>query len=134
MTDRVRFPVDQYALLFDREGDVLLLQATDGEWTLPGGPLEAHEGATESLRYAVREATGLEARIVMPVRTAVVARDGGTFTAVYLCERLTDDPVEVGESFQSHGWFPVESVEPEMLSETEHRAMRKAAALRDAMR
>jgi|WetSurMetagenome_2_1015567.scaffolds.fasta_scaffold56017_1 ADP-ribose pyrophosphatase YjhB (NUDIX family) len=61
MGDMVLIVTAVRAVIFDKEGKVLLIKRSDnGVWALPAGAQELGESVTDCLRREVREETGLE--------------------------------------------------------------------------
>lgn len=52
------------AVIFDRQGQLLLQRRSDGgQWGLPGGSVEIGESITQAIRREVREETGLDVTV-----------------------------------------------------------------------
>lgn len=58
-----------YALIGDREGRVLVMEASDGFW-LPGGGIEPGESAEQALVREILEETGHTATVLRPLGEA----------------------------------------------------------------
>jgi len=143
--DRFVGEVHQHAVLFDEDGEVLLVQRDDEAWTLPGGPMAAGADAELDFWEPIADQIGVEVRVVMPVWTgadpgeeeAIVGSDGDRerFVTLYLCEPLADIDVDPGAGIRNYGWFPPETVDEEFVEDAALRdGLRKAVALRETMK
>src|SRR5579884_2311471 len=68
------------AVMVDGTGRVLLVRRgrppMAGAWTLPGGRVEPGESFEAAVVRELREETALEARVVCPLGTVMIAREG----------------------------------------------------------
>ena len=106
-----RIPVSAGALIYDRDGRLLILKPTyKSGWTIPGGVMEADgESPWEACRREVREETGLEVShgrlAAMDFRRPREGRPGG-IRFLFDCGSLSDkaladlklQPEEISES------------------------------------
>ena len=106
-----RIPVSAGALIYDRDGRLLILKPTyKSGWTIPGGVMEADgESPWEACRREVREETGLEVShgrlAIMDFRRPREGRPGG-IRFLFDCGSLSDkaladlklQPEEISES------------------------------------
>ncbi|HTQ94536.1 MAG TPA: NUDIX hydrolase [Streptosporangiaceae bacterium] len=104
-------PVSAGALIFDREGRLLILKPTyKSGWTIPGGIMEADgESPWEACRREVREETGIEVGrgrlAAMDFRRPRPGRPGG-IRFLFDCGKVSDaaladlklQPEEISES------------------------------------
>jgi mutator protein MutT len=71
------------AVVVDDRGRVLLIRRghapSAGEWTLPGGRVEAGETPEVAVVRELREETALEGRVVASLGVVTVAREGETY-------------------------------------------------------
>ena len=88
-------PVSAGALIYDREGRLLILKPTyKSGWTIPGGVMEADgESPWEACQREVQEETGLEVShgrlVVMDFRRPKEARPGG-IRFLFDCGQVSD--------------------------------------------
>ena len=86
------------AVVRDPSGRLLLIQRGHdphrGSWSLPGGRVEAGETAAEAVVREVREETGLEVRVGVPVGRVRIPGDGVVFDVLDLACELVDPAAE----------------------------------------
>jgi ADP-ribose pyrophosphatase YjhB (NUDIX family) len=92
-----------------RDGDVLLIERGNGvrrgQWSLPGGHIEAGERAIEAAAREVREETGVVARLdaLVDVHDVLIRDETGLLTAhyvlvVYSGVALSGDPIAASDA------------------------------------
>lgn len=100
------------AVVSDPDGRTLLVRE-DGRWLAPGGEVEPGESHTEALRREVREETGVNIAVGVPVAvTEVVHEHAGQRTSFYFAHytatpETTDlavDPGVDGEDIEAVRW------------------------------
>jgi len=108
------------AIILRADGAVLLVKRARpplaGQWSLPGGRVEARESPEEAVVREVREETGLEVRVVAFVERVHLARerpDGDAFVIhEYLCAPVRDDaPMRAGDDAIDVRWARVQELE-----------------------
>ncbi|NWG35422.1 MAG: NUDIX domain-containing protein [Chloroflexi bacterium] len=102
---RPLFQVFAAAVIFDRDGGILLVKLTyqrQHPWGLPGGSLEYGETPEEGIRREVREETGWEIEIekLLCVKTWAPDRVG----LYYLC-RIVDGEFQPSDEVSEFGYF-----------------------------
>ncbi len=95
-----------------KDGKLLMLKrrANDphkpGAWDIPGGRLELGEDPYEGLKREMKEETGANVEIIMPLSVHHFVRDDGqkiTLT-IYWC-KLVSDKIVLSEEHQEYKWF-----------------------------
>lgn len=101
------------AVVTDDTGRTLLVRE-DGRWLAPGGEVEPGESHTAALRREVREETGVDIAVGVPVAvTDVVYEHDGRQTGFYFAHYtarpettdLTSDPGIDGEAIEAVQWL-----------------------------
>ena len=62
--DKQNYHVTIKGLFFDRQGRVMLVKESSGEWDLPGGRLEHGEDFHTALKRECQEEMGLDCRVL----------------------------------------------------------------------
>ncbi|NTW15183.1 MAG: NUDIX hydrolase [Candidatus Moranbacteria bacterium] len=95
----------------NERGEFLTLQLPLNEefttemWMLPGGRLEAEDEPEEGLRREVREETGLDIEIVMPIYTARWGiEDPPKYTVFYLCRAVGEGAIRMSDEHAQARW------------------------------
>lgn len=100
------------AIVTDADGRTLLVME-DGRWLAPGGGVEPGESHAAALRREVREETGVEIVVGVPVAVTEVTFERGDqetgfyfahYTATPSDATLTIDPGVEGESIEAVRW------------------------------
>jgi 8-oxo-dGTP pyrophosphatase MutT (NUDIX family) len=133
------------AVIFDRRGQLLLQQRSDGgQWGLPGGSVEIGESVTDAIRREVREETGLDVavrRVVGvysdPALQIVRYPDGAVWHYVTVCFECTarGGTLSTSEETLALRYFPMSRLPATLLSHhrvriRDARARRAAAVIR----
>jgi 8-oxo-dGTP diphosphatase len=97
------------AVVVDRRGRVLLIRRAHpplaGEWTLPGGRVEANESPEEAIVRELREEASIETCIVAPLGVADVVGDGFAYSIhEYLVAPLDDASPRAGDDAADVRW------------------------------
>ena len=109
--------VDVRGALFDEDGRVLLVQeASDGLWTLPGGWADVGDTPAESVEREMREESGFGVRAVRLVAAFDRDRQGhvppmpvSIYKLFFLCEHDGSEPTAPQESETlAVGWFDLD--------------------------
>ncbi|ERH02514.1 MAG: ADP-ribose pyrophosphatase [Halonotius sp. J07HN6] len=84
--------VSQKAIIRSPDGSLLVMQADDTTWELPGGRMGAYEEPLVGLKREIREETGLDVAVDEPVHTAAWRNDQGRgrYSVVYRCDADLD--------------------------------------------
>jgi 8-oxo-dGTP diphosphatase len=123
-----RFTVTAGALIFNDEGQVLLLKhlfRPGSGWGLPGGFLEAGEQPLDALRRELREEIGLEVESVQ-VFAARSFKKPRQVEVLFRC-RARGDPKPRSMEVERAGWFSPKSL-PEGLPEDQRMLVERAAS------
>lgn len=111
--------VDVRGALFDEDGRVLLVQeASDGLWTLPGGWADVGDTPAESVEREMREESGFGVRAVRLVAAFDRDRQGhvppmpvSIYKLFFLCEHDGSEPTAPQESETlAVGWFDLDDL------------------------
>ena len=111
-------------------GDRVLLvrDAKDGDWEVPGGRIDRGDRSGEALDREVREETGLDVTVEGPVFTAVKKRTKkrGKFFVYY---RATTDSraVALSDEHDDHQWLSPQAARP-LLNDRRATALDRATA------
>ncbi len=105
---------------FNAEGRVLMVrEATDGRWTLPGGWAEVNLTPAENMVKEMREETGFETRVRKLAAVWDYARQGHPSTVharyklFFLCDILGGAPATSLETSEI-GWFAEDALPEDM--------------------
>ncbi|MDE1833395.1 MAG: NUDIX domain-containing protein [Candidatus Micrarchaeota archaeon] len=110
------FRVAAKAFIINQRGELLLVKRGEdnphkpGVWEIPGGRLELGESPFEGLKREVEEETGLDVRIMNPLKVHHFARDDGQRITmiVFLC-RADTDSVRLSGEHVAHVWMDTET-------------------------
>ena len=111
------------AIIWNARGEVLLIKRArpprQGEWSIPGGKVEAGEKLQDALKREVREETGLEIEIVGFADVAELDEAGQHFVLVDFTARwISGEPRAASDAKQAL-WVPPEQLDRyELWSET----------------
>ncbi len=76
-----------------------------GEWTLPGGRVEAGESSDAAVLRELREETAIEGRVVASLGVVEIARESVTFAIhEYLVAPVSDGPPRAGDDADEVRW------------------------------
>jgi 8-oxo-dGTP diphosphatase len=117
-------------------GRVLLIRRgsppLEGEWSIPGGTLEAGETLIEGVRRELREETNLEVRVGELIEVFERIFPDGTgkpkyhFVILdYLCERIRGE-ARAGSDVTDVAWAEAKELEKYALTPTATRVIRRA--------
>ena len=116
-----------FALLFDKEGKILLSLRTDnGLWNLPGGRLEPGESPTEGLVREVKEETGLTVEVdkLQGVYSKAYSND---IVLSFLCSMVNGELTN-SEEAKEHRYFAVDQLPDNMVKKHHKRIQDYLAA------
>lgn len=124
-----RFTVTVGAMLFDREGRILLLEHVfrpDSGWGIPGGFISAHEQPEAALRRELREEINIEIDEVQ----MLFARALGTprQIEIYFRARVVGDPKPSSFEIKQATWFTLDAL-PTELSNDQRRIIQRTISL-----
>ena len=93
----------------DARGRVLLVRRgrapSAGEWTLPGGRVEAGESSDAAVLRELREETAVEGRVLASLGVVEVRRDAEIFAIhEYLVAPMSDAPARAGDDAADVRW------------------------------
>ncbi len=97
------------AVVVDGRGRVLLVRRgrapSAGEWTLPGGRVEAGESSDAAVLRELREETAVEGRVVASLGVVEVRRDGEVYAIhEYLVAPVSDALARAGDDAADVRW------------------------------
>jgi ADP-ribose pyrophosphatase YjhB (NUDIX family) len=124
------------AIVVHPDGRVLLVRRgrppSLGDWTLPGGKVEAGESVTDAVVREVREETGLKVRVEREVCVYELRRDGHAYDIhEILCTPLeADAPLRPGDDADDVAWFVVRDLERIGVRRDAIEIVRQALGLR----
>jgi 8-oxo-dGTP diphosphatase len=107
------------AVVLDGAGRVLLVRRGrppgQGDWTLPGGRLEAGETLDEAVTREVREETGVTARVVCGLGVVAIEREGFSYIIheyllVPVCGTPDAPDPTPGDDADAAQWVPREEL------------------------
>ena len=113
--------IDVRGAVFDARGRVLMVrEASDGLWTLPGGWADVNRTPAESVVAEIREEAGVEARVLKLAALWDRARQGHGGLAFscaklfFLCEPVGGEAAPDGLETSAVGWFAEGDVPPDL--------------------
>mgnify|MGYP002760909592 CR=1 FL=1 len=114
--------VSQKAIIRSPDGSLLVMQADDTTWELPGGRMGAYEEPLVGLRREIREETGLDVSVDEPVHTAAWRNDQGRgrYSVVYRCDADSTD-VTLSDEHCGYEWVSPETARDEFLTVSIHQ-------------
>ena len=124
------------AVVFDRDGRVLLSERADGRgWNLPAGFVESTEGPDEAVVRETREETGLDVEVDRLIGVYTWDRKykelgGCLVTTASLC-RVVGGTLEPTKEALQHGWFDSSSLPSPMASRHHVAILQDALAMRN---
>ncbi|WP_214483138.1 NUDIX domain-containing protein [Bacillus sp. SM2101] len=102
------FRFGSHAIIFNSEGNVLLLKRTYGNkgWSLPGGSVEPGETIHQALFRECREELGVD--VEDAVLTGVYYHSiVNTQAAIFRCSIPQDAKIILSSEHSEHKWFPL---------------------------
>lgn len=102
------------------DGDVLILQNTDGDdtpvargkWEIPGGYVEEHDDhETAALKREIEEETGLDVTVERELPRVAVEEDGVVADCQYYLARAADRAVTLSDEHQDYAWIAPEDTD-----------------------
>lgn len=106
------------AVVFDDRGRLLLVRRahapSSGQWSLPGGRVEAGESLEEAVRREVSEETGLEVEVGVVVgATEIAAGDHLVYDVTDFSATVAGDPaaVRAGDDAMDAAWVSREQLD-----------------------
>jgi 8-oxo-dGTP diphosphatase len=83
-----------------------------GEWTLPGGRVEAGEAPEAAVVRELREETAIEARVVAPLGVVTIARDDVVYAIhEFLMASQSDEAPRAGDDAADARWATREDLD-----------------------
>ncbi len=129
-------PVPCAGVVCLRGDEVLLIRRgrppKQGEWSLPGGRIEAGERAVDAALRELREETGVEAEItgLLDVVDGIFPEAGRHYVLIdYAARWLSGEPA-AGDDATEARFVPLDAVEGLVAWEETRRVIRMAAAAR----
>jgi ADP-ribose pyrophosphatase len=122
----VKPSVSAGGLVFNLEGEVLLIRDRLGYWVYPKGHIEEGESPQEAARREVEEETGVRAKALAPLGTTRYTNDRGQLREVHWFLMQGEGPVRLEKGLTGGGFFSVEEAK-EKLSFPEDRELLEVA-------
>jgi ADP-ribose pyrophosphatase YjhB (NUDIX family) len=99
------------AVVLDARECILLIRRgrppAAGEWTLPGGRVEAGESPEATVIRELREETAIDGRILASLGVVEIVRDGVSFAIhEYLVAPVSEDAPRAGDDACDVRWVP----------------------------
>lgn len=110
-----RIGVSQKAIIFDREGKILVLRrsgaapSNPGKWDFPGGDLEFGEDAIDGIIREIREETGLEVKNLNLFDVeSHINKDGDFWVTIAYIAKAVSDKVILSYEHDEFKWLTAE--------------------------
>lgn len=139
MSDSTMTPVPAVGVVCLRGDEVLLIRRGTpprlGEWSLPGGRIEAGERAVDAALRELREETGVEARILglIEVVDGVFPEAGRHYVLIdYVAEWVAGEPV-AGDDAAAAAFMSLEAAREVVAWSETRRVLAKAKLMRDKL-
>lgn len=105
------------AIITNKEGEILVLQRPDNDYTRPlgldlvGGGLNEFENPVDGLKREIKEETNLEVTDIHPIATESFTEEDGCFTVMigFSC-KATSSNVTLSDEHKSFQWLNVDEV------------------------
>lgn len=110
---QTKFTISSGAVVFNRKGEVLLLNhilRPSSGWGIPGGFIEAGEQPDTGLHREIAEETGLKVENVHLISYRMIGRH---LEIIYRCE-TTGEPQVLSREITEARWFALPDIPPEM--------------------
>ena len=106
-----KFTIGVFGIIFDSEGEVLLVHRTDYDlWNLPGGRLESGESPWEGVIREIKEETGFDAEVIKIVGVSFKPnKDNIVFT--FLC-KITGGQATLNKEADKIEYFEINKIPP----------------------
>ena len=104
------------AVVLDAGERILLVRRgrspSAGEWTLPGGRVEAGESPEAAVVRELREETAIEGRVVAPLGVVTIVRDDVVYSIhEFLVAPQSDEPPRAGDDAAEARWATREDLD-----------------------
>ncbi|WP_034383656.1 NUDIX hydrolase [Deinococcus sp. YIM 77859] len=115
-------------VVFDGDGQVLLVRYRSGAWAFPKGHLEPGETLEQTAVREVREETGIRATVVRPLFETRYTNDRGEARVIhwFVMQAAPGAPTTLEDTFPEGGFYPVD-VAARMLTYPEDQQLLRAA-------
>lgn len=107
------FKITQNAIIKDRDGKVLILKHTTGNWLLPGGKINQGENWLEGLTREIGEETGItEFEVGRVLEVASWVENGTGYYVVTFIASIKGEPeVSLSEEHTEYAWVSLTDLE-----------------------
>lgn len=106
--------VAEYAMIFNPEGKILILQFWDNHnntWHFPGGRLEHGDESVEALKREVKEETGLDIVVEQPFFTKYFDENSPKYGVFFLARVDGSAEVTISDEHQAYRWIGEDEVD-----------------------
>jgi 8-oxo-dGTP pyrophosphatase MutT (NUDIX family) len=128
--DAYRFPVSVKGVII-RDGAVVLLENSRGEWELPGGKLELFESPEECVAREIEEELQLSARphTLLDAWVYTIAEDVDVLVLSYGCVEDSEKEARLSDEHLRFRWFPLAELESLKMPDGYKASIRRWAPL-----
>ena len=115
-------------VVFNPEGEVLLIRDRNGYWVFPKGHIDPGETPEEAAAREIQEETGIKAKLLAPIGTTRYTNDRGVPREIYWFLFAGEGEVELEEGLTGGGFFPYEEALEKLDFPEDVEILRRAAA------